>query len=55
MQGGGCDGAVLATSILRGVVSRRRMVGNLDHVWVAVDNTELMAAVDKNYARTEQA
>jgi hypothetical protein len=50
-----CDGrAILAASILRARgFKTARVVGNLDHVWVAVDNVELMGPQkDKNYAKS---
>jgi hypothetical protein len=53
-----CDGrAILATSILRARgFKSARVVGNLDHVWVAVDDAELMSPqTDKNYARAGAA
>ena len=49
-----CDGrAVLAASILRARgFKTARIVGNLNHVWVAVDQAELMGPqADKNFRR----
>lgn len=49
-----CDGrAVLAVSILRSRgFQSARLVGNLTHIWVAVDDTELMGPkADKNFRR----
>ena len=49
-----CDGrAVLAASILRARgFKTARIVGNLNHVWVAVDKEELMGPqADKNFRR----